>query len=119
MNRPSDQDFYLRLCDAAYRRLPDLAITSDILVGFPGEDRAAFESTLRVARTLGFARAHIFRYSPRPGTPAAVMADAVPEEEKEARSQELAAACRETQQRYIGRYLGRTLPGLGEGKEKE
>jgi threonylcarbamoyladenosine tRNA methylthiotransferase MtaB len=119
MNRPYDQDFYLRLCERAYRRLPDLAITSDILVGFPGEDRSAFENTLFVARTVGFARAHIFRYSPRPGTPAANMPDAVPEEEKEARSQELAAVCRETQQRYISRYLGRTLNVLVEGKEKE
>lgn len=119
MNRPYDQDFYLRRCEAAYRLLPDLAITSDIMTGFPGEDRAAFESTLHVARTVGFARAHIFRYSPRPGTPAAVMDDAVPEEEKEARSHELAEVCRETQQRYIARYLGRTLNVLVEGKSKE
>ncbi len=119
MSRPYDQEFYLRLCERAYRLLPDLAITSDILVGFPGEDRAAFESTLHVARTVGFARAHIFRYSPRPGTPAAELRDQVPEEEKEARSQELAAACRETQQRYIARYLGKTLNVLVEGKERD
>jgi len=119
MNRPYDQAFYLRLCEEAYRQLPDLAITSDIMVGFPGEDRAAFESTIFVARTVGFARAHIFRYSPRPGTPAAERPDAVSEEEKEARSQELAAVCRQTQQQYIARYLGRTLNVLVEGKEKE
>lgn len=119
MNRPYDQAFYLRLCEEAYRRLPDLAITSDIMVGFPGEDRAAFENTIHVVRTVGFARAHIFRYSPRPGTPAAERKDAVPEEEKEARSQELAAVCRQTQQSYIARYLGRTLNVLVEGKEKE
>lgn len=119
MNRPYDQTFYLRLCDRAYRLLPDLAITSDILVGFPGEDRAAFESTLHVARTVGFARAHVFRYSPRPGTPAAQMDDQTTEAEKEARVQELAALCRETQRQYITRYLGRTLKVLVEGKEKE
>lgn len=119
MNRPYDQDFYLRRCEAAYRLLPDLAITSDIMVGFPGEDRAAFESTLHVARTVGFARAHLFRYSPRPGTPAETMPDAVPEPEKESRSQELAETVRQTQQRYIARYLGRTLPVLVEGKERE
>jgi threonylcarbamoyladenosine tRNA methylthiotransferase MtaB len=118
MNRPYDQAFYLRLCERAFTLLPDLAITSDVMVGFPGEDRAAFESTLHVARTVGLARAHIFRYSPRPGTPAAEMADAVPEEEKEVRSRELAEVCRQTQQRYISRYLGKTLNVLVEGKEK-
>lgn len=119
MNRPYDQQFYLRLCEQAYRLLPDLAITSDIMVGFPGEDREAFESTLHVARTVGFARAHIFRYSSRPGTPAADMSDPVQEEEKESRSHELAALCRETQQQYIARYLGKRLNVLVEGKEKE
>jgi threonylcarbamoyladenosine tRNA methylthiotransferase MtaB len=118
MNRPYDQDFYLRLCERAFRLLPDLAITSDIMVGFPGEDRAAFESTLHVSRTVGFARAHIFRYSPRPGTPAMNLKEQVSDEEKEARSHELAATCRETQQRYISRYLGKTLNVLVEGKEK-
>jgi threonylcarbamoyladenosine tRNA methylthiotransferase MtaB len=119
MNRPYDQDFYLRRCEAAFRLLPDLAITSDIMVGFPGEGRAAFEATLHVAKTVGFARAHIFRYSPRPGTPAASMGDAVADEEKESRSHELAEVCRQTQQRYISRYLGRTLNVLVEGKTKE
>jgi len=119
MNRPYDQDFYLRRCEAAYRMLPDLAITSDIMAGFPGEDRAGFEATLHVAKAVCFARAHIFRYSPRPGTPAAGMDDVVPEEEKESRSHELAEVCRETQQRYIGRYLGRTMNVLVEGKSRE
>jgi threonylcarbamoyladenosine tRNA methylthiotransferase MtaB len=119
MNRPYDQDYFLRLCDHAFELLPDLAITSDIMVGFPGEDRAAFESTLHVSRTVGFARAHIFRFSTRPGTPAAELKTQVPEEEKESRSHELAATCRETQQRYISRYLGKTMKVLVEGKEKD
>ena len=117
MNRPYDQDFYLDRCRAAYERIPDLAITSDIMVGFPGEDRAAFESTLHVVQTVGYARAHLFRYSPRPNTPAAERRDQVSDAEKEARSQELAAACRETQARFIQRYLGRELEVLVEGKE--
>ena len=117
--RPFVQDFYRRLCDSAYRRLPDLAITSDIMVGFPGEGRAEFESTLHVARTVGFASAHLFRYSPRPGTPAADMMDQVSDEEKQSRSEELAAVCRETQQRYIAHYLGKRMNVLVEGKEKD
>ena len=117
MHRPYDRDFYLGRCREAYRRIPDLAITSDIMVGFPGEDRAAFESTLEMVREVGYARAHLFRYSPRTGTPAANDPDQVPESEKESRSKELGAACRETQQRFIQRYIGRTLEVLVEGKE--
>lgn len=117
MNRPYDQEFYLDRCRAAYALIPDLAITSDIMVGFPGEDRAAFESTLHVVRSVGYARAHLFRYSPRPNTPAADRLDQVTEPEKEARSQELSAACRETQARFIQRHLGRELEVLVEGKD--
>ena len=117
MNRPYDQQFYLERCRRAKELLPDLALTADIMVGFPGEDRAAFEETLYVARTVGYARAHLFRYSPRPGTPAAALKTQVAEEEKEARSRELAAVCRETQAKFIANYLGRTLDVLVEGKE--
>jgi threonylcarbamoyladenosine tRNA methylthiotransferase MtaB len=118
MNRPYDQAFYLERCRTAYARIPDLAITADIMVGFPGEDRAAFENTLLVARTVGYARAHLFRYSPRPNTPAADFKAQIPDTEKEVRSKELAALCRQTQQKYIQRYLGRSLEVLVEGKEK-
>lgn len=117
MNRPYDRDFYLGRCAEAHRQIADLAITSDILVGFPGEDRAAFDNTIGVVRQVNFARAHIFRYSPRPNTPAALLRDQVPDAQKEARSRELAAVCREEQQRFIARYVGRTLDVLVEGKQ--
>ncbi len=116
MNRPYDQEYYLERCRAASARIPDLAITSDIMVGFPGEDEAAFESTLHVVRAVGYARAHLFRYSPRPNTPAADLPQ-VSEADKESRAKRLADACRETQARFIRRYLGRTLEVLVEGKE--
>jgi threonylcarbamoyladenosine tRNA methylthiotransferase MtaB len=119
MNRPYTREDYLRLCARAYEALPGLAITSDIMAGFPGEDRAAFENTLSLARRVGFARAHIFRYSSRPGTPAAAMPNHVPEDEKEERARELAEVCRETQERYIARFLGTTQGVLVEGKETE
>ena len=117
MNRPYDQEFYLDRCRKAQEKIPNLALTADIMVGFPGEDRAAFEQTLHVVRTVGYARAHLFRYSPRPGTPAAERPDQVSDAEKESRSKELAAACRETQARFIQKYLGATLDVLVEGKE--
>lgn len=116
MNRPYDQDFYLERCRAASARIPDLAITSDIMVGFPGEGEAAFESTLHVVRAVGYARAHLFRYSPRPNTPAADLPQ-VSEANKENRAKRLTDACRETQSRFIRRFMGRTLEVLVEGKE--
>lgn len=117
MNRPYDQGFYLDRCRVATEKIPGLALTSDIMVGFPGEDEAAFESTLHVVRTVGYARAHLFRYSPRPNTPAADYGDQISEELKEERSKRLAAACRATQQEFIRRHLGQTLEVLVEGKE--
>jgi threonylcarbamoyladenosine tRNA methylthiotransferase MtaB len=117
MNRPYDQEFYLDRCAHAYASIPDLAITSDIMVGFPGEDRAAFENTLAVVRRVGYARAHIFRYSPRPNTPAAAMRDQISDAEKSERAVELAEACRASQRLFVSRYIGRALPVLVEGKE--
>ena len=117
MNRPYDQEFYLERCRAAKERIPDLAITSDIMTGFPGEDEAAFENTLKVVREVGFARAHLFRYSPRPNTPAADFNNQVPEKVKEERAKRLGDACRETQKRFIESYLGRELDVLVEGKD--
>lgn len=117
MNRPYNQEFYLERCRRAYQKIPNLAITSDIMVGFPGEDDAAFENTLRVVREVGFARAHLFRYSPRPNTPAAEFKNQIPEALKEQRSKALAEECRKTQQQFIARFMGATLDVLVEGKE--
>jgi threonylcarbamoyladenosine tRNA methylthiotransferase MtaB len=117
MNRPYDQAFYLDRCRAAGACIPDLGLTTDIMVGFPGEERAAFENTLHVVREAGYARAHLFRYSPRPNTPGAELANQVPEAVKDERARELASLCAETQQRFIRRYLGRELEVLVEGKE--
>jgi len=117
MNRPYDAEFYLERCAEAYSCIPDLAITSDIMVGFPGEDRKAFESTLHVVKSVGYARAHIFRFSPRPNTPAADMLDHISETEKSERAAELAGACKETQQSFVERHIGRSMEVLVEGKE--
>ncbi|MDE2127775.1 MAG: MiaB/RimO family radical SAM methylthiotransferase [Armatimonadetes bacterium] len=117
MNRPYDAPFYLERCRTAQKMIADLAITSDIMVGFPGEDEAAFEATAQMVRDVGFARAHLFRYSPRPGTPAADMAGQVTDAEKEDRSRRLAAVCAGEQAAFVRRYCGRTLPVLAEGRE--
>ncbi|MDW8104391.1 MAG: tRNA (N(6)-L-threonylcarbamoyladenosine(37)-C(2))-methylthiotransferase MtaB, partial [Armatimonadota bacterium] len=119
MNRPYRQQDVLRLAEKLYSRIPDLAITTDILVGFPGEDEAAFQQTCRVVEQVRYARAHIFRFSPRPGTPAAEMAEQVPEQEKERRSHELAELCRQYRERFVAERLGRTMRVLVEGKQSK
>ena len=78
MRRSYRQERYLSIIDDVRARIPDAAITTDIIVGFPGETEADFAATLDVVRAARFAGAFTFQYSPRPGTPAAGMADQVP-----------------------------------------
>jgi len=79
MNRKHTADFYRRIVDRLRDARPDLALSSDFIVGFPGETDQDFADTLRLVREVGFAQAYTFKYSARPGTPAADMGDAVPE----------------------------------------
>lgn len=118
MNRPYDQAFYLELCRRLRERIPDIAISTDIMVGFPGEDEAAFENTCRVVETVEFCRAHLFRYSPRPGTPADSMTTHVPEPIKTERSQRMQALCKQVQLRYASRFLGKVERVLVETRSK-
>jgi len=116
MGRPYDRGGYVAACRAAQERVPGVAITTDILVGFPGESREDFEETLAVVREVGFWRAHLFRYSLRPGTPAAEMPDQIPDDEKESRAAELAAACRAEQERWMRTLIGTRQDVLAEAK---
>jgi len=85
---------------------PGITLSSDFIVGFPGETRADFEATLRLAREVGFDDAYSFVYSPRPGTPAAELPDEATKEEKLLRLQrlqaQLEAQARETSERMVG-----------------
>ena len=119
MNRPYRQQDVLRLAEKLYSKIADLAITTDILVGFPGEHEEAFRQTCRVVEQVQYARAHIFRYSPRPGTPAASMDDQIPDSEKERRSHTLAELCRTYRERFVAARLGRTMRVLVEGKQSK
>ena len=89
MNRRHTAEAYLRLVDRLRAARPDLALSSDFIVGFPGETEADFEATLALVDQVGFAQAYSFKYSPRPGTPAALMADQVPDEIKVERLERL------------------------------
>ncbi|WP_369411935.1 tRNA (N6-isopentenyl adenosine(37)-C2)-methylthiotransferase MiaB [Pacificimonas pallii] len=79
MNRSHTADSYLKSIDALRRIRPDMAISGDFIVGFPGETEAEFEDTLEIVRRTNYAQAYSFKYSPRPGTPAAEMADQIDE----------------------------------------
>ncbi|HEY6118817.1 MAG TPA: TRAM domain-containing protein, partial [Pyrinomonadaceae bacterium] len=91
-----------------------LALTSDIIVGFPGETEADFEETLKLVRHCEFDSLYIFKYSKRAGTPAANLNDSVPEQVKSERFLRLEKAQRETQNRTFQNYVGRTLSVLAE-----
>jgi tRNA-2-methylthio-N6-dimethylallyladenosine synthase len=85
MNRGHDADAYRRVVDRLRTARPDLALSSDFIVGFPGETAAEFQATLDLVDEIGFVQAYSFKYSVRPGTPAATMPGQVPEAEKATR----------------------------------
>lgn len=116
MNRPYTQHDYLDLCARLQHTVPDIAITTDIMVGFPTEDEEAFEETVRVCERVRFLKAHLFRFSPRPGTEADRWGDAVPPRVKQERSKRLAEITERTRLQYVQQFLGRTLEVLVEAR---
>jgi len=96
--------------------MPRIGLTTDLIVGYPGETRELFENTLAFARRIGFARTHVFRYSPRQRTSAAELKDDVSFQEKEARHHELTQVCVEMQEEFARGDLGRTVEVLTEAK---
>jgi threonylcarbamoyladenosine tRNA methylthiotransferase MtaB len=91
MGRPMDVAALRMLAERLHARIPGLSLSTDLIVGFPGETEADFEATCRVAEAVQFSRLHVFRYSPREGTPAAGLADPVPGGVAQARSRHLIA----------------------------
>jgi threonylcarbamoyladenosine tRNA methylthiotransferase MtaB len=100
------------------RALPDAAITTDIIVGFPGESDAEFQETVDFCRRTGFARIHVFPYSARPGTAAAAMSGQVKAQVKRERTQTMLALAKESAGAFRSRFLGRTLEVLWEQKSR-
>jgi len=115
MNRRHTVADYLALIDQLRAARPDLALSSDFIVGHPGETAADFEATLDLVRRVGFAQAFSFKYSPRPGTPAAGAGGQVAEAEKDARLQALQALLRAQQAAFNESCTGRDLPVLFTG----
>jgi tRNA-2-methylthio-N6-dimethylallyladenosine synthase len=114
MNRKHTADDYRRLVDRIRVARPDIALSTDIIVGFPGETDAEFAETLRLVREIGFAQAYSFKYSPRPGTPAATMGGQVPEDVKAARLDLLQDLLEGQQRSFNDGFIGRVVPVLME-----
>jgi tRNA-2-methylthio-N6-dimethylallyladenosine synthase len=122
MRRSYRSEKFLGILDRVRLRMPDAAITTDIIVGFPGETDADFEETLRVVEASRFASAFTFQYSIRPGTPAATMADQVPKEVVQERYERLQALqdriSLEENRAQIGRRV-EVLVGSSDGRKAD
>lgn len=116
MNRKHGRKAYLDLIDRIRAARPDLALSGDFIVGFPGETDRDFEDTMDLVRRVNYASAFSFMYSPRPGTPAATMAAQVPDDVARARLHALQALLLEQQIAFNAAQAGRTLDVLFERK---
>ena len=114
MNRRYNTTDYTRAVEYLRSRIPDVAITTDIITGFPGETPLEFEESLKYVQEMEFARIHVFPYSPREGTPAARMKDQVGYEEKKERNQRMLVLAQTSRSNYQQRHLNRSLEVLFE-----
>jgi tRNA-2-methylthio-N6-dimethylallyladenosine synthase len=114
MNRRHTAVHYRRTVERLRRARPDIALSSDFIVGFPGESEEDFRATTDLVRDIGFAQAFSFKYSPRPGTPAASAADQIPEPVKAERLAVLQALLQEQQRAFNLSSVDLVLPVLFE-----
>jgi tRNA-2-methylthio-N6-dimethylallyladenosine synthase len=119
MNRGHTRADYLALVERLRRARPDLALSSDFIVGYPGESAEDFRATLELAREVEFASAFAFKYSPRPGTPAATLAAQIPTAVKEERLAKLQSVLAASQTQFNRSKLGERMPILFEKTGRE
>ncbi|KUP07196.1 dimethylallyladenosine tRNA methylthiotransferase [Bacillus coahuilensis p1.1.43] len=119
MARKYTREQFLELVRKIKAAIPDVALTTDIIVGYPNETREQFEETISLFKEVGFEGAYTFIYSPREGTPAAKMNDNVPMEEKKRRLQELNALVNEYSANALKQYEGQVLEVLVDGESKK
>ena len=106
MHRPYETKRFATLLEQIRKKVPGIAVTTDVIVGFPGETEADFDVTCNFVKQCGFAKMHIFPYSKRKGTPAAARQDQIPENVKKQRAEKLAELDREMQQAYFSQNVG-------------
>jgi threonylcarbamoyladenosine tRNA methylthiotransferase MtaB len=119
MNRHYHPDFYRELVLEASRRIPDLAVGADVLVGFPGETDECFNNTCRLIEALPLAYLHVFPYSPRPGTPAATMKGQLASSVIRQRCRLLRDLDKKKRQAFMQKFLGKIRPVLVESRRDE
>ncbi len=119
MNRHYDRGTYLDKVYYAKSKMPDLVLTSDVIVGFPGETEEEFEETISLIQQVHYDSLFTFIFSPRPGTPAAQMEDLTPKEEKNRRFDKLCAVQNAISEEIHNNYIGKELRCLVDGKDKD
>lgn len=112
MNRRYTTEEYRNIISNIRSSIPEVSITTDIMVGFPGETDEEFNESLSFAREMAFSKMHVFPFSPRKGTRAAAMENQIPEDIKEKRSHEMLKLSDEMQEHYLERFIGKTVPVL-------
>ncbi|MGE4271950.1 MAG: tRNA (N(6)-L-threonylcarbamoyladenosine(37)-C(2))-methylthiotransferase MtaB [Desulfitobacterium sp.] len=119
MKRPYTVSEFKELIHRLNGLLPGIAVTTDVIVGFPGETEENFQESIETVRSCGFSGAHIFPYSMRKGTPAAKYPDQLPNKVKEQRVKALMKVAKESQEEYIRKFLGQTVEVLVEWVDPE
>ncbi len=119
MNRHYDRETYLEAVNYAKSVMPELVLTSDVIVGFPGETEEEFEQTISLIEQVHYDSLFTFIFSPRPGTPAATMDDPTPKAEKNRRFDRLCAVQNSISEQLHSAYVGKTLRCLVDGTDKE
>ena len=119
MNRHYDRDTYLEKVQYAKKVMPELVLTSDVIVGFPGETEEEFQETISLIEKVRYDSLFTFIFSPRPGTPAASMEDPTPKEEKNRRFDQLCAVQNRISEEIHSSYVGKTFRCLIDGTDKE
>ncbi len=114
MNRKHTAAYYLEIIEKLRTARPDIAFSSDFIVGYPGETNTDFEDTLKLIENVNFASAYSFKYSPRPGTPASMLDDQVPEEVKTERLMRLQELLFKQQLAFNESLVGKRIPVLFE-----
>ena len=119
MNRHYDRETYLKKVNYAKNVMPGLVLTSDVIVGFPGETEEEFEETISLIQEVHYDALFTFIFSPRPGTPAASMDDPTPKEEKNRRFDKLCAVQNTISEEIHSGYVGNVLPCLVDGVDRD
>ena len=116
MNRKYSTEEFLKIVEILRKNIPEVALTTDVIVGFPGETDEEFNKTFEFLKLVNFSKMHVFKYSKRVGTPAATMENQVPEDIKEKRSNILINLSNENENKFLEQYINKKIEVLFENE---